>query len=79
MKHFLWGTYKFIFMHLGINKLCLICIVKPTTKEITLQIKEDVREIFSKWIESLVFVLCYLQKVILSFISLMHHKKFDRG
>lgn len=57
MELFLWGTSKFIFVHLGINKLCLICIVKPTTKEITLQIKEDVRETFSKWTESLVLVL----------------------
>lgn len=53
--------------------------MKPTTEEITLQIKEDVRETFSKWTESLVFVLCYLQKVIPSFISLMHHKKSDKG
>lgn len=78
MKLFFWGVYKFISLDLGINQLCLICIVKPTTQEITLP-KKDVRKIFSKWIESLVFALCYLQKVIPSFIPLMYHKKFYRG
>ena len=34
---------------------------------------------FSKWIEFLVFVLCYLKKAIPSFILLIHDKKFDRG
>jgi hypothetical protein len=53
---------NFISLDLGIN--IFTCLVQLTIKEVSLQIKENVRRALYKWIEFEVFVMHCLKKAI---------------